>query len=110
MQRPAPLIPDSGVFLIYNGADLRRSVAPDGRYLIRVIPPKFLARAQEPIVEPLDDWEKNPHIPTVAFVDGAVRDGNRWLFYYGGAETTWAQPPLQPVGFATLRFRLSNRG
>jgi predicted GH43/DUF377 family glycosyl hydrolase len=25
-------------------------------------------------------------VPNVVFVEGLVRDGRRWLFYYGGAD------------------------
>ena len=25
-------------------------------------------------------------VPNVVFVEGMVRDGKRWLFYYGGAD------------------------
>ncbi len=49
-------------------------------------PTKVLARAQEPIFEPVYDWEKNGQVPNVVFVEGLVRDGKRWLFYYGGAD------------------------
>jgi len=49
-------------------------------------PTKVLARAQEPIFEPVHDSEKKGQIPNIVFVEGLVRDGNRWLFYYGGAD------------------------
>jgi predicted GH43/DUF377 family glycosyl hydrolase len=32
------------------------------------------------------EWEKKGQVPNVVFVEGLVRDGNRWLFYYGGAD------------------------
>ena len=49
-------------------------------------PTKVLARAEEPIFEPVHDWEKVGQVPNVVFVEGMARDGNRWLFYYGGAD------------------------
>ena len=32
------------------------------------------------------DWGKIGQVPNVVFVEGLVRDGGRWLFYYGGAD------------------------
>jgi beta-1,2-mannobiose phosphorylase / 1,2-beta-oligomannan phosphorylase len=45
-----------------------------------------VARAQEPVFEPVHDWEKEGQVPNVVFVEGMARDGDRWLFYYGGAD------------------------
>jgi predicted GH43/DUF377 family glycosyl hydrolase len=49
-------------------------------------PTKVVARAQEPVFEPAHDWEKVGQVPNVVFVEGMARDGDRWLFYYGGAD------------------------
>jgi predicted GH43/DUF377 family glycosyl hydrolase len=49
-------------------------------------PTKVLARAQEPIFAPGPEWEKVGQVPNVVFVEGLVREGKRWLFYYGGAD------------------------
>ena len=32
------------------------------------------------------EWEKEEQVPNVAFVEGMVQDGKRWLSYYGGAD------------------------
>jgi predicted GH43/DUF377 family glycosyl hydrolase len=32
------------------------------------------------------EWEKAGQVPNVVFVEGMVQDGNRWFFYYGGAD------------------------
>jgi predicted GH43/DUF377 family glycosyl hydrolase len=45
-----------------------------------------LARAEKPIFVVEREWEKMGQVPNVVFVAGMVRDGNRWLFYYGGAD------------------------
>lgn len=37
-----------------------------------------------PIFTVCQDWEKVGQVPNVVFVEGMVRDGNRWLFYSGG--------------------------
>jgi hypothetical protein len=49
-------------------------------------PTNVLARAQEPIFSPDREWEKVGQVPNVVFVEGLVREGKRWLFYYGGAD------------------------
>ncbi len=60
-------------------------------------PTKVLARAQEPIFSPGPEWEKVGQVPNVVFVEGLVRNGGRWLFYYGGADKN--------VGVATAPAR-----
>jgi predicted GH43/DUF377 family glycosyl hydrolase len=49
-------------------------------------PTKVLARADNPIFAPEQKWEKLGQVPNVVFVEGLVREGTRWLFYYGGAD------------------------
>jgi len=46
----------------------------------------FREHAQIPVFAPEQVWEKVGQVPNVVFVEGMVRDGNRWLFYYGGAD------------------------
>jgi len=83
---PAPVITEQGIFLIYNGAD-EKNVYRTGWVLFdKNDPTKVLARAERPIFQPFDEWEKVGQVPNVVFVEGMVRDGNRWFFYYGGAD------------------------
>jgi predicted GH43/DUF377 family glycosyl hydrolase len=49
-------------------------------------PRKVLARSDTPIFEPEQEWEKVGQVPNVVFVEGLVREGKRWRFYYGGAD------------------------
>jgi predicted GH43/DUF377 family glycosyl hydrolase len=35
---------------------------------------------------PEKDWEKVGQVPNVVFVEGMAKRGNRYLFYYGGAD------------------------
>lgn len=83
---PAPIITDDGILLIYNGAD-DNSVYRTGWVVFdKTDPTKIVARADQPIFEPVHEWEKVGQVPNVVFVEGMVSDGNRWLFYYGGAD------------------------
>ena len=83
---PAPVVTENGIFLIYNGADDDNVYRTGWVLFDKNDPTKVLARAEQPIFEPMHDWEKMGQVPNVVFVEGLVRDGNRWLFYYGGAD------------------------
>jgi predicted GH43/DUF377 family glycosyl hydrolase len=83
---PAPIITPQGIFLVYNGADDKLVYSTGWVLFDKNDPTKVLARSDEPIFAPEKDWEKVGQVPNVVFVEGMVRDGNRWLFYYGGAD------------------------
>ena len=83
---PAPIITPQGIFLIYNGADDRQVYSTGWVLFDKNDPTKVLARSEKPVFAPEKDWEKVGQVPNVVFVEGMVRDGNRWLFYYGGAD------------------------
>jgi beta-1,2-mannosidase len=83
---PPPILTPKGIVLIYNGADgdlvYRAAVA----VFDRNDPRKILYRSDTPILAPEQEWEKVGQVPNVVFVEGMVRQGHRWLFYYGGAD------------------------
>jgi predicted GH43/DUF377 family glycosyl hydrolase len=83
---PAPVITKDGIFLVYNGADDKNVYRTGWVLFDKRDPTKVVARADQPIFEPVHDWEKVGQVPNVVFVEGLVREGNRWLFYYGGAD------------------------
>ena len=83
---PAPVITENGIFLIYNGADDSNVYRTGWVLFDKKDPTKVIARAEKPIFKPVHEWEKIGQVPNVVFVEGLVPDGNRWLFYYGGAD------------------------
>jgi predicted GH43/DUF377 family glycosyl hydrolase len=83
---PAPIITPQGIFLIYNGADDKLVYSTGWVLFDKNDPTKVLARSDSPIFAPETEWEKVGQVPNVVFVEGMVRDGNRFLFYYGGAD------------------------
>jgi len=83
---PAPVFTENGIFLIYNGADDSNVYRTGWVLFDKNDPTKVVARAEQPIFEPVHDWEKAGQVPNVVFVEGLVEDGKRWLFYYGGAD------------------------
>jgi beta-1,2-mannosidase len=83
---PPPIITPQGIFLIYNGADDKLVYSTGWVLFDKHDPTKILARATEPVFAPEKEWEKLGQVPNVVFVEGMVRDGGRWLFYYGAAD------------------------
>jgi predicted GH43/DUF377 family glycosyl hydrolase len=83
---PAPMMTSEGILLIYNGADDNNLYSTGWVLFDKNDPTKVLARADRPIFMPKQDWEKVGQVPNVVFVEGLVRERNRWLFYYGGAD------------------------
>ena len=84
---PPPIVTPKGIVLVYNGADdklvYRTGVAIFDRNDPRVI----ISRTDAPIFGPEKEWEKVGQVPNVVFVEGMVQQGERYLFYYGGADT-----------------------
>lgn len=83
---PPPIITKDGILLIYNGADDKLIYQVGWALFDKKDPRKLLARSEKPIFSPEKEWEKVGQVPNVVFVEGLVRDGKRWLFYYGGAD------------------------
>ena len=84
---PVPIVTPNGIVLIYNGADDKLVYRTGIAIFDRHDPRKLLWRSDEPIFSPEKDWEKAGQVPNVVFVEGMVKQDNRYLFYYGGADT-----------------------
>lgn len=83
---PSPILTSEGIVLIYNGADDKLIYRTGMAVFDRKDPRKLLWRSDEPIFAPEKEWEKVGQVPNVVFVEGMVKEGNRYLFYYGGAD------------------------
>jgi predicted GH43/DUF377 family glycosyl hydrolase len=83
---PPPVLTSGGILLIYNGADDRLIYSTGWILFDKDDPSKVLARAEKPLFHPVESWEKVGQVPNVVFVEGLVRRGRQWLFYYGGAD------------------------
>jgi predicted GH43/DUF377 family glycosyl hydrolase len=83
---PAPVMTAGGILLTYNGADDNQVYKTGWALFDKSDPSKLLARADAPIFAPTLEWEKEGQVPNVVFVEGLVRDKDRWLYYYGGAD------------------------
>ncbi len=72
--------------LIYNGADDELVYRTGVVVFDRKDPRKVLTGVTNRLFAPNLTWEKVGQVPNVVFVEGMVRQGNRFLFYYGGAD------------------------
>lgn len=84
---PAPFLTDRGILLIYNGADDKLVYRTGWVLFDRNDPTKVLARSDSPLLEPELSWEIEGQVPNVVFVEGAIKDGERLILYYGGADS-----------------------
>jgi predicted GH43/DUF377 family glycosyl hydrolase len=95
---PAPIMTAKGIVLIFNGADdklvYRTGVAVFDRNDPRVV----VSRTEDAVFAPEKLWEKVGQVPNVVFVEGMVQQGERYLFYYGGADANVgvAEAPVIP--------------
>jgi beta-1,2-mannosidase len=95
---PPPILTPEGIVLIYNGADDKLVYRTGVAVFDRTQPSKLLSRTETPVFAPEKDWEKTGQVPNVVFVEGLVREGNRYLLYYGGADkyVGVAESPVKP--------------
>ena len=84
---PAPILTPKGIVLIYNGADDKLVYRTGIAIFDRNDPRKLLWRSDEPVFSPEKEWEKTGQVANVVFVEGMVEQRDRYLFYYGGADT-----------------------
>jgi predicted GH43/DUF377 family glycosyl hydrolase len=84
---PPPVMTPEGILLIYNGADDQLVYRTGWALFDAKDPTRVLARSDTPIFGPDRPWEILGQVPNVVFVEGLVREGSRWLFYYGAADT-----------------------
>ena len=101
---PPPVVTDEGTLLIYNGADFGAPLRI-GHYTVGIgeekerfyrvgwalfskdDPSKILARSDKPILEPVEEFEKNGQVSNVVFSQGLVKKDNVYYLYYGGSDT-----------------------
>ena len=84
---PPPVLTPEGILLVYNGADdrlvYRTGWALFDRTTRRASSPGRTRRSSSPS----GTGSIVGQVPNVVFVEGLVREGPRWLFYYGAADT-----------------------
>ena len=83
---PPPILTRDAIVLIYNGADDNLVYRTGVAIFDRANPAKLLSRTDEPVFAPELEWEKAGQVANVVFVEGMIHLGDRFLFYYGGAD------------------------
>lgn len=82
----APIKTDQGWLMIYHGADYQHRYCLGAVLLDLKDPGKVLARTEEPIMEPKENYELNGFLGAVIFTNGHIRNGDRLTIYYGAAD------------------------
>lgn len=83
---PPPFLTAEGIVLLYNGADDNLVYRTGIAVFAYQDPRKLLYRSEQPLFEPQLEWEKVGQVPNVVFVEGMLKEHDRFLFYYGGAD------------------------
>lgn len=94
---PPPVITEHGIVLLYNGKNASTAGDPalqpgaysTGQALFSVTDPSMLIhRADMPFFKPEQPWERaGQYAAGTTFAEGLVRFQNRWLLYYGCADS-----------------------
>jgi len=83
----APIKTEKGWLEIYHGCN------EDSRYCLGTMlldlddPTKVLARSEEPIMEPIAEYEQKGFFGNVVFTNGHIVDGDTVTIYYGASDT-----------------------
>ncbi len=94
---PPPVLTEKGIVLLYNGKNAVSGGDPaldPGAYsagqalFSRDDPGKLLDRTDTPFLRPALDWERSgQYAAGTTFVEGLVRFHDRWMLYYGSADS-----------------------
>lgn len=83
-----PLETEDGWLIFYHGVDESNTYRLGVMLLDKAKPDRVLWRSPEPILEPVEEYEKSGFIPNVVFTCGAVEYGDEYFVYYGAADQT----------------------
>ena len=93
---PPAMITDAGILLIYNGRNTPGdgdSTLPSGTYsggqvlLDKNDPTRIIHRLDHYFIHPEKSYELTGQVNNVCFLEGLARFKDRWLLYYGTADT-----------------------
>lgn len=93
---PFALLQDGGILLIYNGSNaanfndtsLPKFTYSAGQALFdKNNPYKLIDRSESYFITPEKEYEKTGEVNEVCFVEGLVYFKNKWLLYYGTADS-----------------------
>lgn len=82
----SPIRTDEGWLEIYHGADENNRYCLGALLLDLDDPYKVIARSEEPIMEPIMEYEKTGFFGNVVFTNGHLVDGDEITLYYGASD------------------------
>lgn len=82
----APIKTPEGWLTIYHGANEHHRYCLGALLLDLKDPSKVLARSIEPIMEPLEEYEKKGFFGNVIFTNGHIVDNDKITMYYGASD------------------------
>jgi len=82
----SPIRTDRGWLEIYHGADEQNRYCLGAILLDLENPAKVLARTDDPIMEPDQEYEKNGFFGNVVFTNGHIVEGDQLTIYYGASD------------------------
>jgi predicted GH43/DUF377 family glycosyl hydrolase len=82
----SPIKTDAGWLEIYHGANEAHRYCLGALLLDLKDPSKVLARSEDPIMEPIAEYEKTGFFGNVVFTNGHLVDGDKIILYYGASD------------------------
>lgn len=82
----APIRTAEGWLEIYHGANEQNRYCLGALLLDLDDPTKVLARSEEPIMEPLTEYETSGFFGSVVFANGTIEHGDEVVVYYGASD------------------------
>jgi beta-1,2-mannobiose phosphorylase / 1,2-beta-oligomannan phosphorylase len=92
-----PILTEKGWLFIYHGISSSTTYRLGAALLDRDDPTHVLARMVDPILEPVEPYEREGQVPRVVFSCGGVAHGDNLIIYYGGADSV--------IGVATFSIK-----
>jgi predicted GH43/DUF377 family glycosyl hydrolase len=83
----SPIEINEGWILIYHGVSFDRVYSLGVALLDKNNPEEILFRSEEPILSPVEDYERFGKVPNVVFSCGNILKEDQVLVYYGGADS-----------------------
>lgn len=83
----APIKTSRGWLAIYHGADRQSRYCLGALLLDLENPARVIARAESPLMEPVNDYECQGFFGNVVFTNGHIVDGDQLTIYYGASDT-----------------------
>lgn len=82
----SPIRTDEGWLEIYHGANSENRYCLGALLLDLNNPSKVIARSNDPLMEPIADYEKTGFFGNVVFTNGHLVDGDKITMYYGASD------------------------